>query len=320
MDYTMQMNAFRSFGDTRLALALVAVSGLIFAGCQQHEISVTIKPAGGAAEAATTDAAETETASGFGHLTGTVKIEGSAPEKPLLVKQGDAGVKDASVCSAESIPDESLVVNGGNQGIANVVIFLEKRPKNIKPELAKPPTDPVFFDQKGCRFFPHLVPVQTGQPFLVLSDDSIAHNTHTFPVRNTGFNSAIAPKDRKGVPISYTKAENEPIEVKCDLHPWMRAYHFPIDHPYVALTDADGKFSIRDLPAGKHVFKVWQEKTKLLERKLEITIEADKETKKDLTYGAAKFATVKIQSSPTISYQRLLKGGEVILTRTESAR
>jgi hypothetical protein len=127
-----------------------------------------------------------------------------------------------------------------------------------------------------------------------------------------------------GVPCTYTKAENGPIEVKCDLHPWMRAYHFPIDHPYVAVTDQDGKFSIKGLPAGKHVFKVWHEKApgdaKLLERRLEVTIEADQDTTHDLAYGSTKFVALPRSADRSVAFSDLKAGGAVTLTLTEGKR
>ena len=181
-----------------------------------------------------------------------------------------------------AVPNETLVVNPANSGLANAIIFLEKRPGNIKPELATPPTEKVLFDQKGCRFLPHVLVVQIGQPLLVVSDDPIPHNTHTRPKRNPEFNKLIAANERAGVPCVYKKPESGPISVVCDLHTWMKAYHFPIDHPYAAVTDKDGHFKIEGLPAGKHSFNVWHEAApggaQLLERKLQITIEVDKET------------------------------------------
>jgi len=261
----------------RLWQSLFAVVMLcLFAGCPAQVVSVTIKPAGGGTESgsAAGETAPTEPAKGFGNLVGTVTFEGAPQARPPLV----IAVKpeDKAVCAAQPMPDESLEINTGNKGIANVVIYLEKRPANIKPELAKPPHDPVFFDQKGCRFIPHVLYVQAGQPLLVISDDDIPHNTHTYPNRNDGINKVIKPKDRDGTPCNYKKAEPAPISVACDYHPWMKAYHFPTDHPYFAVTDKDGKFKIEGLPAGKHSFNVWHERgpgdSQLLERKLQITI------------------------------------------------
>jgi len=218
-------------------------------------------------------------------LTGTVLYTDDFKPLPPVVKKGDGGVKDPAICAAEEVPDESLIV-GPNKGIANVFVFLAKAPTGYKAET---PKGEVVFDQKGCRFLPHSLLVQAGQTVKILSDDEIPHNTHTFPLRNAGFNQSISPKDRKGVDLKYTKAEKLPIEVKCDFHAWMKAYHLILDHPFMALTDAEGKFEIKDLPAGKHEFVVWHEKKGYLDRKYAVDAKGPT-TKIELKYGAKNFA------------------------------
>ena len=192
----------------------------LFAGCpEQAAVTVTVKPVSGAASGAAAEAGTADTeAKGYGTLAGTITFDGAPLRRGRLcaitVKE-----EDKAVCAAAPMPDETLEVNSANKGIANVVIFLEKRPANIKPELAKPPTEPVLFDQKGCRFLPHVIVVQAGQPLLVVSDDAIPHNTHTNPKRNEGFNKVIPANDRKGTPCNYRKPEAGPISVVCDLPP-----------------------------------------------------------------------------------------------------
>ena len=68
----------------------------------------------------------------------------------------------------------------------------------------------------------------------------------------------------------------------------MSAFHLPLDHGYAAVTDAQGKFVIKGLPAGSHVLKVWHESGKLLERGYKVTIKAG-ENPVELKYAAAKF-------------------------------
>ncbi len=297
----------------------------LFLGCPQDQVvEVKVVPVGGATEApVAVEKAETTEAKGYGTLYGTVTLDGTFKELPMLVAKGDPSLKqeDRAVCAVSDIPDESLVVNSANKGLANVVIFLEKRPANIKPELSKPPTEPVLFDQKGCRFLPHVLVVQAGQPLMILNDDALTHNTHTNPKRNTGFNQSIPPHERTGIACDYKKPESGPISVVCDVHRWMKAFHFPIDHPYWAVTDKDGKYRIEGLPAGKHSFNVWQERgpgdSHLLVRKLDVVIDVDQETPKDLNFGPDKFARLPRASRRAVAYERLLNGGEIVVTQTE---
>jgi plastocyanin len=221
---------------------------------------------------------------GVGTFKGKVVFVGTPPALAPLMAKGQA--KDP-LCAKESIPDQKLEVDPSG-GVANVVIFLPKAPAGAA--VPPPPTEPVEFDNKNCHFVPHLAVMRVGQLVKVLNDDlPLQHNTHTLPQRTAGFNSTI-PKE--GKEFTYTKPEPEPCEVKCDIHSWMHGWHFPLDHPYVAVTGSNGEFEIKNLPAGEHTFRVWAEGAvgHYLDRGLKVTIEPGKTTTKEIKYEAANFA------------------------------
>jgi len=228
-----------------------------------------------------------------GSIKGKVVFKGTLPQLKDLHKAGDTNVKDSPVCAAVNMPNESLVIDekGGNEkvgyGLANVCLYMQKAPEGYK---APPvPKETVDFDQKGCRFTPHCIVTRVGQTVLVKSGDPIAHNTHTNPVRGKGFNQVIPPNERKGVPLQYDKPERIPVTVKCDLHPFMTAYHCVQDHPFMVFTDAKGEFELKDIPAGKHTFIVWQETAGYLNKTLVVNVVAGKVTPLDLSYTPDKF-------------------------------
>jgi hypothetical protein len=221
--------------------------------------------------------AETETASteatpsegGVGSLKGKVVFDGTFAALPPLFGKGTA-TKDPAVCAGtEDIPNETILVKDG--GLANVFVFLEKAPKGATIPAADP-SAVVMFDQKNCIFLPHAIALRTKVTVKVLNDDAAAHNTHTNPVKNTAFNQIVSPNDRSGASFQYNLAEREPFKVTCDIHPWMQAYHLPLDHPFAAVSAADGTFEIKDLPAGKHEFRVWHEAGKMINKALAVTI------------------------------------------------
>jgi plastocyanin len=201
-----------------------------------------------------------------GTLKGKVEVSGNISPLPALYAKG-ANIKDAAVCAVADIPDESVQVKDG--GLANVFIYLKKAPK-VAGEPIKDAS--LVFDQKNCVFKPHAMVVRVGQTVRVLNNDPLAHNTHTNGKKTAIFNSIVQPNETQGVALVYKLAEQEPISVVCDIHPWMRAYHLPIDHPFVALSGEDGTFEIKDIPAGKHEFKVWHETGGLLEKGLVVTV------------------------------------------------
>ena len=51
-------------------------------------------------------------------------------------------------------------------------------------------------------------------------------------------------------------------------------YWLIVDHPYAALTDKDGWFSIDNLPVGEHQFKIWHERVGYVESKYKVTVSA----------------------------------------------
>jgi hypothetical protein len=273
-------------------VTLLVTAAFALTGCGQYGGGAGVVPevsfiaAGGKAESAEASAAEPAAELPTGSLRGKVVLSGGAPALPLLISKGSA-VKDAEVCAAEDVPDERLVL-GANGAVANVFVYLPRAPKGAKP--FTPPTDPFLFDQKTCRFLPHATIVPVSQTVKVLSNDGVAHNTHTFPNKNAGINSTVNPMDREGlVSFVYTKAEAAPISVKCDFHAWMNAWQLPLDHGFGAVSDANGEFTIADLPIGKHSFAVWHEAANggFVQRKLEVEIKAGETTDVSVDYPAA---------------------------------
>lgn len=244
----------------------------------------TAQPAESTETSTTTAATEAAVAGGFGTLKGRVVIQGGASSLPAMYEKG-AAPKDPAVCGLEAIPNETVVINDG--GLANVFIYLAKVPSGVS--VPEPPA-PLEFDQRICVFRPHVLVVQTNQLVKVLNDDAVAHNTHTYPKRNSPFNQTVAPNDRSGIELKYGRAETLPFQVGCDIHPWMVAYHLPVDHPWATVSQADGSFEIKNVPSGKLVFKVWHEKGGELEKALTVEVKPDAETVIEIPVSASKLA------------------------------
>ncbi|MBI4815524.1 MAG: hypothetical protein HY791_04675 [Deltaproteobacteria bacterium] len=181
-----------------------------------------------------------------GSVSGRISYQGPAPKRAAIKP-----TKDVEVCGKGAIPDESLLV-GAELGLANVVVSIADIPKS------NPPPRKATLDQVGCVYVPHVQAVTVGSELLIKSSDPTLHNTHAFQGGNTRFNIALPLKGSK----SKQKLLNPGhVSFKCDAgHSWMDAHAWVFDHPYFAVTDTAGNFSIPGVPAGTHKVALWHEK------------------------------------------------------------
>ena len=185
-------------------------------------------------------------------LKGRIVFPGDIPaQTPLVI------TRDEEVCGGIGLVDETFIVNQQNRGLLNVVVWLSsKSDVPVHPSL-KDLSKPVRLDNKGCRFVPRIVPIRTEQVLQCTSADPVAHNVAVYARRNQPF-SIIVPK---GEPLERTFVREElmPIRVDCSIHAWMRAYLVVTAHPYAAVTDKNGRFTMKHVPQGKWQFRFWHE-------------------------------------------------------------
>jgi hypothetical protein len=190
----------------------------------------------------------------WGNLEGTFIFKGNPPTPAKI-----APTKDQEVCGKHPLLEEALVVNAENKGIQNVVVYLADTAKpKIHPDFEKDAKAEVALDNHNCRFEPHVQGIRTGQSLVIGNKDPVGHNTKADFFANTPFNDLIPAGG--SVKKTFAKAEGQPSPVSCSIHPWMNAYLLIREDPYFAISDKDGKFTIKNLPAGEHTFVVWSNK------------------------------------------------------------
>src|SRR5262249_51376911 len=155
--------------------------------------------------------------------------------------------------------------NPKNQGVRWAIVSLAPPPEMkalpIHPDLQPLPKTGVEIDQPCCAFIPHVVAMRQGQDLTIKNSAAFLHNANLAgspKAGNTGFNVAIASGGKHVA--AGLKAQKLPINLSCTVHPWMNARIGVFDHPYFAVTDADGKFEIKNAPAGTYRIRVWHEK------------------------------------------------------------
>jgi hypothetical protein len=223
-----------------------------------------------------------------GALVGQILFDGTFQKLPPKIPKALI-TADPAVCSkGGDIPDDSMVVDSGTKGIANVFIYLAKRPKWLDKKPGWDPQDKPLkgIDQLYCVFTPHALLARTGV-FKLKNSDAATHNIKSGS-KLVSFNVNLPPNAEDSV--EFKRAEKEPFASSCAIHAWMVFYTLVVDHPYAAVTDEKGMFRIENLPAGKHEFRVWHERAGTLDRKFTVTVPSGAETAlQKKTYPASKF-------------------------------
>ncbi len=215
-----------------------------------------------------------------GKISGVVKFEGEVPEKKKLEI-----TKDQSVCGVTDKYDESLVVSEGME-LKNTIVYLmdisqgKDFDKDTKVEL----------DQKNCRFNPHVQIIPVGKGLTVLNNDKATHNVHIFGTSKNGTSiNKQQTRNRKRMKLSAAKSAEGPIEVKCDIHGWMKAWVAYVPHPYFAVTNEKGEFTLEDVPPGEYKLGYWHETIGTNNKEpVVVTVDAGGEVTKNFTLKLKK--------------------------------
>lgn len=190
-------------------------------------------------------------------LKGRIVYDGEPPVPKRVTVD-----KDVEVCGKYDLFDESLIVNPKNHGIKDVVIRLSLgrgKTTEVHPSYAESMRAEVLLDNKCCRLEPHVTVMRTTQTLVVHNSDPKGDSIKIDPRKNTAINITMPPGTRHVQ--QFPRAESMPVRVSCSIHPWELGWLVIEDHPYVAVTDADGRFEIKNVPAGDRSFMFWQEKS-----------------------------------------------------------
>ena len=264
---------------------------LAFIGCGPPEDkgpSETTTDAGGSKGPATTTSAAMKPLEGKAGATlrGRVVLKGKEPDIAALTQQLQTimkGKPDQMTACFDMAPEaeksEQVWKIGKDNGVGNVVVWIQPPEGSyFKSDPAKP-TWPlkVELTQPHCAFIPHVnwalptvltdnpkKPVPSGQKFFVSNTAAVSHNTKWSGGANEGELPPLAPNSPpREVNLAGTSV-NQRVQVvhfQCNIHPWMDAWVLVFNHPYVAVTDADGNYKIENVPAGSKVhITAWHEK------------------------------------------------------------
>jgi hypothetical protein len=152
-------------------------------------------------------------------------------------------------------------VNATNNGIANVIVHLYVARGGKQPPVHESykaaEKGEVVLDNHQCRFEPHIAVLRTTQTLIAGNKDPVGHNTNLATLKNPAQNVLIPAQGN--LKLNFSMEESLPTPVSCNIHPWMKGYVVIKEHPYVGVSDKDGKLTIKNVPVGKWTFQFWQE-------------------------------------------------------------
>ena len=216
-----------------------------------------------------------------GNVKGVVNFEGTAAKnEPIKMNADPVCVKQ----NKDPQFQETWQVSDDGKTLGNVFVYVKDGLGNY---IYDTPTTPAKIDQQNCRYHPHVFGMRVNQPLEIVNSDPTLHNIHALPKGNAEFNTG---QPIQGMKMTHTfSAKEVMVPFKCDVHGWMNAYVGVLDHPYFAVTEKDGKFELKDLPAGTYTIEAWHEK--LGTQTASVTL-GQKETKDiAFTFKAAAVAT-----------------------------
>jgi plastocyanin len=229
----------------KLFLTLCLGITLVLVSCGQKETPAPEETAAPTEQAAPPTPIDQATVAS---VTGKVAFQGAKPKLARIMMDQDP------VCvqkhSGPVLAEDGAVNDNGT--VPNAFVYVKAGAEKYNFAV---PTESVELDQDGCVYKPHVVGVQVGQTLRILTKDPTTHNIHPMPKDNREWNMSQAPN---AAPLEQKFSRPEiMIPVKCNQHPWMKAYVGVTKNPFFAVTGSDGTFTIKGLPPGDYTIEAW---------------------------------------------------------------
>ena len=155
----------------------------------------------------------------------------------------------------------------GLKSAENIAVYVDAVPdKKFDPPTVKP-----VVDQAKMSFIPHVIVVQAGTTVEFLNSDPVGHNVYWPSVsgnKKLAHNLGTWPKGEKK---SFQFNDVGVASLLCNVHPEMNGYIVVSPTPYFAVTDKNGNYEIKNVPAGKYTLKTWSEDGKPTTQAVEVT-------------------------------------------------
>ena len=210
------------------------------------------------------------------NISGTITLKGTPGTLHVIDMTADPSCQQLN-----RKPKPDWVITNQNR-LKNAFIYVKG--ETLDAHRFEMPDSEVVMNQRACYFEPHVFGLRVGQTLRIINGDPTQHNVHPTPKLNQEWNYSQA----NGAPPftkTFRRAEAM-IPIKCNQHPWMKAYVGVMNHPFFAVSDGLGKFEIRGLPPGTYKLVAWHEV--FGEQETEVTLVPGESRNADFTFDAEK--------------------------------
>ncbi len=185
-------------------------------------------------------------------ITGKVTLKGTPPPETPITMDATCGKLGTAAITTRRYQV------GAEAGLANVFVYVKT---GLEGKKFEPKGAPPLLDQVNCVYEPYVSGVMTNQKFNVRNSDPVMHNVHPTPKNPANKEFNLGQPTKGQVNEKSFPAPEILVRFKCDVHPWMFAYVGVVDHPYFAVTDKNGVFTLpSDLPAGTYTIEAFHVK------------------------------------------------------------
>ena len=232
-----------------------------------------------------------------GTIQGKVSLDTDAPALSQIVVD-----KTLEFCG-KNLTDPVLIVQ--KRGVKGAVVSLEWKQGDIQTKGEPPP--PISLKSQKCLFHPRIQATQIGTYLHLSSGDETAHNPHGWwNNTKTVFNlTLLDPSLRFKRKLRWAGT----YRIECDTHTWMKSYILVFNHPFFAVTNEKGTFTLKNVPVGRHTIRVWHEI--LGEQTAELIVTVGKKTKHNFVLPLVDYRREALKPKtvspwpPHRSYQRI---------------
>ena len=222
-----------------------------------------------------------------GTVTGTIAFNGAPPAPKKIDTSADpvCGQKNTNLTT-----EDTVVTNGK---LANAFIYIKDGTLADGTKIAEytftVPSEPAVLDQNGCHYRPHVMGLMTNQKIRITNSDPTQHNIHPTPKNNPEWNQT-QPNGAPPIEKTFTRAEVL-IPVKCNQHPWMKAYVGVLKHSFYSVSAENGTYTIKGVPPGTYTVAAWREGgASGTEKTMSVTVPASGSATADFAFGEAATA------------------------------